>query len=271
MNYMQAPADPVPPHPETAKVRRMRALLGTFVVIEATAPCVEAAHSAIRAAFATIAELQTLLHPGTARGDLTRIREASPGTPVRVAASTWDLLRLASELSALSEGVFDPSLPHRPGKLRDLELLAEHRILAHVPVALDFGGFAKGHAVDRAIQVLVSHGCRSGLVNAGGDMRAFGADPWPVALRGSDGNFKTFELADAALAVSDSSSQEAPSEHQGYYNRAWPQDGLICTRAAVVAREAVLADALTKCLMLCRQAVAARVLQAFEAFALPLT
>ena len=40
---------------------------------------------------------------------------------------------------------------------------------------IDCGGIAKGYAVDVAIATLVRAGCSAGLVNAGGDLRAFGA------------------------------------------------------------------------------------------------
>jgi len=87
-------------------------------------------------------------------------------------------------------------------------------------VALDFGGFAKGYAVDCAIEALMSHGCAAGLVNAGGDLRVFGTRAEPIILRGPAGELTRIELANAALAVSDADSQRRPAEHQGYYIRA---------------------------------------------------
>ena len=51
---------------------------------------------------------------------------------------------------------------------------------------LDFGGFGKGYAVDRAIDILQRLGIQSALVDAGGDLRAIGARgdrPWRVAIR----------------------------------------------------------------------------------------
>ena len=41
-------------------------------------------------------------------------------------------------------------------------------------VKIDLGGIAKGFAVDRAVDVLQEHGLTRGLVNAGGDLAAFG-------------------------------------------------------------------------------------------------
>ncbi len=87
-------------------------------------------------------------------------------------------------------------------------------------------GIAKGHAVDQAIQKLSSLGCPSGLVNAGGDLRVFGADRQEsVLLRrgaGTRAYFQPIDLSNAALAVSDLDALERPAEHQGYYSRVGP-------------------------------------------------
>jgi thiamine biosynthesis lipoprotein len=243
----------------------MRVALGTLIVIEASSHCAETAGTAVNDAFAAVANLHALLHPWAADSELARINRNPPGTALPLTPITFDLLRLASELHTLTGGVFDPCLPHRPGRLQDVELLAGHRVIAHAPVAMDFGGFAKGYAADAAIDTLLSHGCRAGLVNAGGDLRAFGPEPCPVLLRGPDGLFDRLQLTDSALAVSDADSSRHPSEHQGYYNRASPDERPQQRYAAVVAPTAVLADALAKCLMLCPEPTAARVLRAFGA------
>jgi thiamine biosynthesis lipoprotein len=53
-------------------------------------------------------------------------------------------------------------------------------------VQLDFGGIAKGYAVDLTISRLRSLGINNAIVNAGGDLRAIGSHgdrPWRVAVR----------------------------------------------------------------------------------------
>lgn len=53
-------------------------------------------------------------------------------------------------------------------------------------VQLDFGGIAKGYAIDLSIQLLRSMGIDNAIVNAGGDLRAIGQHgqrPWRVAIR----------------------------------------------------------------------------------------
>jgi thiamine biosynthesis lipoprotein len=168
-------------------------------------------------------------------------------------------LNLARRINMLSDGVFDPCLPSRPGRLQDIEV-ANGQLLCHEPVALDFGGFAKGYAVDCAVEALLSRGCTSGLVNAGGDLRVFGPRVEPVLLRGPAGRFNTVSLGDGALAVSDTNSKLRPAEHQGYYIRTSAAAPLR-SYAAVIARQAVLADASVKCVLLCPEITSQRVLE----------
>ena len=59
--------------------------------------------------------------------------------------------------------------------------------LARAGMELDFGGFGKEYAVDRAAAMLSSHGMRSALVNLAGDLLALGpqadGEPWQVGIQ----------------------------------------------------------------------------------------
>jgi thiamine biosynthesis lipoprotein len=246
-------------------VKRLRISLGTFVAVEATSTSVQGAEAAVEAAFAALTQIGRRLHPHSADSELARINNAPLQTGIAVHPSTCSLLKLAQRLNTLTHGVFDPCLPSRPGRLRDIEV-SNGQLFCHAPVALDFGGFAKGYAVDCAIEALTSHGCTAGLVNAGGDLRVFGVRTQPILLRGAAGELTQIELSDAALAVSDADSKRHPAEHQGYYVRGYEGPAPPFPRyAAVIAKEAVVADALTKCVLLCPSPTAGQVLQAFDA------
>jgi hypothetical protein len=78
-------------------------------------------------------------------------------------------------------------------------------------------------------------------------------------------NLMEIELSDAAVAVSDASSKSRPTEHQGYYVRTNTSPKLVNNYAVVIARQAVLADALAKCVLLCSEDVTESVLRAFDA------
>lgn len=265
-------------------VKRLRVSLGTLVAIEATTDVIDAgaadsgaaeasaantaiAESAINRAFEAIELINRLMHPTAEGSDLVRINTAPLHEPTTVHPSVGHLLNLARRINALTDGVFDPCTPAQPGLLSDIEVSEdETQVVCHAPVALDFGGFAKGYAVDCAIEALVASGCTAGLVNAGGDLRVFGQRSEPVFVRGVAGELINIDLTNAALAVSDATAQQRPPEHQGYYVRNHNAvTSCVTTYAAVIASTAAVADALAKCVLLCSPPLAANALRAFGA------
>jgi thiamine biosynthesis lipoprotein len=228
---------------------------------------------AINAAYAAISEIDARMHPARPGSDLARINSTAPGTLIEVHPDTWRLLQIARRIYDLTDGVFDPCLPTHPGRLGDIEIKpGTPALICHASVQLDLGGIAKGYAIDRAVEALLEQGCTAGLVNAGGDVRVFGDRTETILLRqhargSASDTYRPVELTTTALAVSDLDATERPPEHQGYYNRA---SGANTPRrfAAVIARDATTADALTKCVLLCPAATTERVLREFAARAI---
>jgi thiamine biosynthesis lipoprotein len=253
--------------------RRLRVALGTWVAIEAKAAAdpprelgnagVAIEQAAIEAAYAAVRQVEQAMHPNRLGSDLARINAAPLHTPIEIQPDTWRVLRLARRLHEITDGVFDPCLPSQPGTLRDVELAPGSMLVCHAPVEMDLGGIAKGFAIDRAVEELLRHGCCAGLVNAGGDLRVFGEREETILLREADSSFRRLALRDCALAVSDVDAAERPAEHQGYYNR--KGQSVARRYAAVIAKDAATADALTKCVLLCEPDRAARALRELEA------
>ena len=188
------------------------------------------------------------MHPTRPGSDLQTLA-VSNREPVRVHPSTWQVLALAQEIWQWSDGIFDPCLPQRAGRFADVELRSDSTVLCRAPVAIDLGGIAKGFAIDAAVEILTAAGCERGIVNAGGDVRVFGPHPEPISIRRVGGDSTTIELLDAALAVSDRNAPH-PAEHRGYYLRTDAEKEAKAA-AAVIAKRAVYADALTKCALFC--------------------
>jgi thiamine biosynthesis lipoprotein len=243
-----------------SSVQRLRPVMGSFLAIEARAPSRQRALAGLEAAYAVVGMLEKRLHPHRPGSELAPISAAPLDVPQRVQQDIWELLALAKRIHELSDGVFDPCLPQRPGTLAEIELRTDGAVICHAPVALDLGGIAKGYAVDQAVAALRAQGCTAGLVNAGGDLRVFGAVQ-EVLVRGADGECRALELADMALAVSDWDAQRQPPEHQGYYLRGSGTAAGV-RHAAVLAADTATADALTKCVLLSPPALAQAVLSA---------
>ena len=124
---------------------------------------------------------------------------------------------------------------------------------------LDLGGIAKGHAVDVAVQALTARGCTAGWVNAGGDLRAFGAVCLPVHLRDeAGGGVRPFAmLQDGAFASSHfgTGARMALCKGAALRNCAAPHPGH--DWVSVAAPLCLWADALTKVVALAGDSAAA--------------
>jgi thiamine biosynthesis lipoprotein len=181
-------------------IARARPLLGTVVSIQAHAEALDGAsvEQAISQAFAVVAHIGRVMSAHDGDSDLGRMSRAIQGEVLTLDAHTVHVIRAAQHAWQLSRGAFNPCrAAHllsraglRPGiagdatgSLSDIAMGSATQVqLAH-PIKLDFGGIAKGYAVDQAIEVLAAYGVRHALVNAGGDLRAIGERHWPIDVR----------------------------------------------------------------------------------------
>jgi thiamine biosynthesis lipoprotein len=218
--------------PEDLTIRRLQPVLGTWVEIRATGRAGRV-ERAVASAFLHIARVQRRMSFHAPDSALSRINLHAHHTAQRVDAWTWDVLRKARALSRASEGCFDITLGARlvaRGVLPDhgfaslrapigadaVVLLPGRRVTLRRPVLLTLDGIAKGYAVDLAIQCLKRAGVRQAVVNAGGDLRVFGADSVPLAVRGANGVIsdagvlRNAAVASSALGLEDSDSERFP-------------------------------------------------------------
>ena len=158
--------------------------------------------------FSRIDHIGRIMSAHSADSDLGRIASASPNSELRIDPLTMEVLKLSDHWRSLSLGAFDvmaaghrlAQLGRRPGlsqthslgpfspmtegtKLSDhILLLSENRLKIIQACNIDFGGIAKGFAVDQAVAVLQQFGIGSALINAGGDMRVLGVRPWRIEV-----------------------------------------------------------------------------------------
>lgn len=208
------------PSPNKVELRRARPLLGTLVEVRAAASTIEQAGRALHAAFAAIERVQTLMSYHDPCSDVGRLNRFAHLRTVSVAPWTFTVLRGAHLLHAATGGLFDIAvapalvrggwLPRSTtlpagGTAADIALLAGRRVRFRRPLLLDLGGIAKGFAVDQAVAALRRCGATGGVVNAGGDLRVFGATPEPVHVRLPESPDKLVPLVtlrDSAVATS---------------------------------------------------------------------
>jgi thiamine biosynthesis lipoprotein len=174
------------------------------------------------------------------------------------------VLRQSAELNLQTQGRFDPCIARESGRMSNIVLHEPDTVVCNASVAIDLGGIAKGFAIDRAIEALQEYGCTSGLVNAGGDLRVFGTRPQTILVRTSARDAVQVELVDAALAASGPRSSTSPSGHLGHY-LGTTGASLEGRWVAIVAPQAMIADALCKCVLTCAPSMLGSLLQRYAA------
>jgi len=123
---------------------------------------------------------------------------------------------------------------------------------ANVAVQLDFGGIAKGYAADLAIELLRSKAVPGAIVNAGGDVRAYGTregQPWRIAVQNPLGGIIGIIETAADEAVFTSGNYQRFGEDENGFRYAhildprtgWPVKQVLS--ASVIAGSGIVADA----------------------------
>ncbi|WP_126447414.1 FAD:protein FMN transferase [Sulfuricystis multivorans] len=166
--------------------------------------------------------------------ELTALNDAiAAGRPHRVSLELAELIRTAQALAAQGDYLFDPGIgriialwgfqsdefkPVLPDatalqqltaakpSIADLAVADDGTVTSKNPaVALDFGGYLKGVALDRAAAILKRRGIHDALINIGGNVLALGSKngvPWRVGIRhprvelAGEGVIATLELHD---------------------------------------------------------------------------
>lgn len=175
-------------------MRRCRPLLGTLVEIEA--PDARAAE----AGFAAVEQIHRLMSAHDPNSDLGRINRFAHRQQVALHPLTVAVIERAMAWARRSEGIFDvvragshalssgeiPQHPDQPAPDAGADWravqLQDRQVHLRLPASIDLGGIAKGYAVDEALRAMRDTGAAWGLVNAGGDLRAFGNREWTIDI-----------------------------------------------------------------------------------------
>jgi thiamine biosynthesis lipoprotein len=271
------------------EIRRCRPLLGTFVEIVARGRDERLLARGIEAGFDAIACVNRLMSFHNPLSDVSRMNHDAFPKGVIVHPWTWQVMKVAKQFAEESQGAFDITVARLLTKWnylprcyyqfspaatsRDIFLRHNCEVFFGRGLIVDLGGIAKGFAVDRAIDALKDTGVVSGIVNAGGDLRAFGPTSHLIHVRhpAEPTSFAgTVRLRERAMATS--GAYFAARKHRGHHvspllDGRTGRSACELISVTVAATECMAADALTKIVFAMRKE-AAGLLARYDADAL---
>jgi thiamine biosynthesis lipoprotein len=260
-------------------MERTEAIMGTRCYVELWSEDPVKGNDAIDAVMAELRRIDNLMSHYKPESQLSQINEYANERAVQVDKELFDLIKLSTHYSQITEGAFDITYasvgylydyPHHvhPTEEQIRETLPavnwhnmlldeEHHTVRfeHPGMRIDLGGIGKGYAVDRGIDILKGRGIERALVTAGGDSRIIGdrmGRPWLVAVRHPDNPNKVVtRIPLANSAVSTSGDYERFFDEGGvrYHHIIDPRTGHSASKvrsATILAPTATQTDGMSK-------------------------
>jgi len=258
---------------------RTEAIMGTRIYVQVWADDPAKGNEAIDAVMADMRRIDDLMSHYKPDSQLSRINQLGNQQPVQVDKELFDLIKLSTYYSQITEGAFDityasvgymydyPKHVH-PTEAQIKSALpavnwrnilfdeAHHTIrFEHPGMRIDLGGIGKGYAVDRGIDILKARGIQHAVVTAGGDTRILGdhlGRPWLVAIRHPDDPNKVvtrIPLSDTAMSTSGDYERYFDEDGVRYHHIIDPHTGHSASKvrsATILAPTATETDGLSK-------------------------
>ena len=227
-----------------------------------------------------IVRIEKLISSWDENSQTSEINRNAGIKPVQVNQELFELIERSLKISNLTDGAFDITYASMDRvwkfdgsmqEMPDASIIENSvRLIDYKKVILDkskrsvflsqkgmrigFGGIGKGYAADKAKAVLIKQGVKSGIINASGDMNAWGKKPdgksWEVAITNPMDKKKAFGLLpiqNGAVVTSGNYEKFVVFDGKRYTHIIDPRTGYPASdviSATVFAPKAELADAL---------------------------
>lgn len=267
--------------PAPGESREFRYLMGTSVQIAAVGADEAYRKAAIDESFAAILEVDRLMSNYRDDSELALINARAAAGPVKVSDPMFAVLQAAQEVSVRSQGAFDVTVgpllklwgfhdrkPHVPSseELARLRPLVSYRNIVLDPAArtvrftqpgteIDLGGIAKGFAVELAGGVMRRRGL-SAFIDAGGNQymvgRPAGKAAWTLGIKDPEAPehlLGAIDLDEGSVSTSAQGTNFLIANGRKYGHILDPrtlEPAAERLSVTVVAKDATLADALSK-------------------------
>jgi len=256
-------------------------LMGNNFTITVVADNNKAGNENIDLAVAEIKRIEQLFTTFKSDSETNLINDNAGIKPVKVSQEVFDLIERSIGISKITQGAFDisygsidkalwnfdqsmTSLPDAETARKMVHLINYNHIilsranrtvfLKEKGMRIGFGGIGKGYAAEMAKKVLINNGIGSGIINASGDLSAWGLQPngkpWTIGIANPDfpqAAFSYLEISNKAVATSGNYEKYVKIGGKKYSHTIDPKTGLPITgikSVTIISSNAEFADAM---------------------------
>jgi thiamine biosynthesis lipoprotein len=261
--------------------KRVLKLMGNRFEISVVAADEIFANQCIDAAVEEISRIEKLLTTFNESSQTCMINKYAGVKAVKIDTEVFELIRRSIRISELTQGAFDitygsidkrfwnfdtamTELPDYETAKQTVRLINYRNVelkesdssifLKEKGMRLGFGGIGKGYAADRAKSILLQKGIESGVVNASGDLTAWGMQPggkpWTIGIADPYAKFTAFSflnISNMAVATSGNYEKYAVINGKKYSHTINPKTGFPVEgikSVTIITAYAELADAM---------------------------
>lgn len=256
-------------------------LMGNTFTITVVSESPNFAEENIQIAITEIQRIEALFTTYNSESQTYLINENAGIEPVKVDKEVFDLIQRSLHISKITQGAFDISygsidkslwnfdktmtkLPSAETALKMVHLINYTNIILNPEnqtvflkekgMRIGFGGIGKGYAAEMAKKLLVTNGVKSGIINASGDLTAWGfqpnGTPWTIGIANPnvpENAFSYLEISNKAIATSGNYEKFITIKGKKYSHTIDPKTGLPITgikSVTVISNNAEFADAM---------------------------
>ena len=260
--------------------RRTVKLMGSRFDITVVAKDSTIANAYIDDAISEITRIEKLISSWDADSQTSLVNKNAGIKPVKVDRELFDLIERAKQISKITDGAFDisfasvdkiwrfdGSMTRKPteeeiansvAKIGYQNIIMDYdnqTVFLKLPgMKIGFGAIGKGYAADKVRTMLKEKGVVAGIINASGDLTAWGHQPngsdWMIGITNplnKDKIFSWFPVVDAAVATSGNYEKFVEFDGVKYSHIIDPRTGYPATglvSVTIFANSAELCDAL---------------------------
>lgn len=238
------------------------------------------ANKNIDVAINEISRIEKIISSWDPTSQTTKINKNAGVKAVKVSSELFNLIKRSIAISKLTDGAFDityasmdriwkfdgsmKSFPSKEKVKKSVAKVGFQNIVLNEKessvflklkgMKIGFGAIGKGYAADKAKELLINRGVKSGIINASGDMNTWGRQPdgtdWQVAITNplnKKNAFGLLPIKDGAVVTSGNYEKFVFFNNKRYTHiinpkTGYPSSGIISV--TVFAPKAELADAL---------------------------